>query len=90
MCAATFDEAIQDPIPSAKEKESKVNNFPFQVFDDDLFHDSKGEEVKESLGELDPSCCNEGDDMIEDTSHEDEVLISSPPFDEFIQAFVIP
>jgi hypothetical protein len=84
------DEAIQDPIPPAQEEENKVNHFPFQVFDDALFYDSEGEEVKESLDELDPSCCDEGDDMIEEASHEDEVMISAPPFDEVIQAFVTP
>jgi hypothetical protein len=66
MCVPPFDEAIQDPIPPTQEEESEVNHFPFQVFDDALFYDSEGEEVKESLDELDPSCCNEGDDMIEE------------------------
>jgi hypothetical protein len=52
MCAPPSDEAFQDPIPPAQEEENEVNHFPFQVFDDTLFYDSEGEEVKESLDEL--------------------------------------
>jgi hypothetical protein len=49
------DEAIQDPISPAQEEENEANHFPFQGFDDTLFYDSEGEEVKEPLDELDPS-----------------------------------
>jgi hypothetical protein len=90
MCAPTFDKAIQDHIPPAQEEKNKVDRFPFQVFDDALFYDSKGEKVKESFDELYPSCCDEGNDMIKEVSHEDEVLICAPPFDEVFQAFVTP
>jgi hypothetical protein len=90
MCAPPFDESIQDPIPPAQEEENEVNHFPFQIFNDALYFDSEGEEVKESFDELYPSCCDEGNDMIEESSHEDEVLIYAPPFDEVIQAFVTP
>jgi hypothetical protein len=89
-CAPPSDEAIQDPILPAQEEENEVNHFPFQVFDDTLFYDSEGEEVRESLDELDPSYCDEGEDVIEEESHEDEVLRSSLPFDEVIQAFDAP
>jgi hypothetical protein len=50
MCAHASDEAIQDPIPLAQEEENEVSHFPFQ---DTLFYDSEGEEVRESLNELD-------------------------------------
>jgi len=66
MLSPHFDEVIQDPIHPTQEGKNEVNHFPFQVFDDVLFYHSKGEEIKESLDELDPSCCNEGDDMIDE------------------------
>jgi hypothetical protein len=86
MCAPPSDKAIQDPIPPAQEEENEVNHFPFQGFDDTLFYDSEGEEVKEPLDELDPSYSDEGEEMIEEASHEDDVLI----VDEVIQAFDAP
>jgi len=58
ICAPPFDEAIQSHIPPTQEENNEVNNFPFQFFDDSLFFDSEVEEIKESLDEIDPSCCN--------------------------------
>ena len=66
-----------------------VNNFPFQVFDDTLFYDSEGEEVKEPLEELGPSFSYEGKKMIKETSRGDDVL-NALPFDEVIQAIDAP
>ena len=56
MCDPPFDEAIRYPIPPTQEEEDEdeANHFLFQVFDDTLFHDSKGEEERESLDKLDP------------------------------------
>jgi hypothetical protein len=43
-----------------------VSYFPFQVFDDALFHDSENEEVlEEPLDALDPSCYNKDDDVVD-------------------------
>jgi hypothetical protein len=39
------------------------------------------------LDELDPPSCDKGENVIEEASHEDEVLMFSLPFDEFIQGF---
>jgi hypothetical protein len=55
VSAPPSDEALQDPISPAQDEENEVNHFPFQVFDDPLFYDSEGEEVKEPLEELGPS-----------------------------------
>jgi hypothetical protein len=77
MYAPPFDKAIQYPTPPTQEEENEVNHFPFQGFDDTLF------EVKEPLDELDPSYSNEGEEMIEEASNENDVLI----VDEVIQAF---
>jgi len=42
-----------------------VGHFPFQVFDDALFYNSEGEEVlEEHLDALYPSCCNDGNDVV--------------------------
>ena len=54
MCAPPYDEAIRDPIPPTQKEEDEVIHFPFQVFDDTLFYDSKGEEEREPLDEIDP------------------------------------
>jgi hypothetical protein len=56
------DESLQDPISPTQDKENEVNHFPFQVFDDTLFYDSEGEEVKEPLEEIGPSFSDEGKD----------------------------
>jgi hypothetical protein len=90
MCALPSDEAIRDPIPPALEEENVVSHFPFQVFDDTLFYDSEGEEVRKSLDELDPPSCDKGENVIEEASHEEEVLMLSLPFDEVIQGFDAP
>jgi hypothetical protein len=87
MCAPPSDEAIRDPIPPAQKEEDEVSHFPFQVFDDTLFYDSKGEEERESLDKLDP-LYYEAKDVGE--SHEDEALMLSLSFDEVIQVFDAP
>jgi hypothetical protein len=60
VSAPPSDEALQDPISLAQDKENEVSHFPFQVFDDTLFYDLEGEEVKEPLEELGPSFFDEG------------------------------
>jgi len=43
-----------------------VSYFPFQIFDDALFHDLENEEVlEEPLDALGPSCYNKDDDVVE-------------------------
>jgi hypothetical protein len=66
-----------------------VNLFPFQVFDDPLFYDSKGEELKEASEELGPSFYDEGEKIIRERSLGDDVL-DVLQFDEVIQAFDAP
>jgi hypothetical protein len=41
------NESLQDPIFAAQDEENEVSHFPFQFFDDTLFYNSEGEEVKE-------------------------------------------
>jgi hypothetical protein len=81
------DEALQDPISPAQDEENEVSHFPFQFFDDTLFYDSEGEEIKEPLEELGPSFSDE--DMIKEMSFGDDVL-DPLPFDEVIQAIDAP
>jgi hypothetical protein len=85
VSAPPFDEALQDPISSAQDEENEVSHFPFQVFDNTLFYDSKGEEVKEPLEEPGPSFSDEEKKI----SIGDDVL-DPPPFDEVIQAIDAP
>jgi hypothetical protein len=89
VSAPPSDEALQDPISPAQDKENEVNHFPFPVFYDTLFYDSKGEEVKEPLEELGPSFSDEREKMIKEMSLGDDVL-DALPFDEVIQAFDTP
>ena len=37
--APPSNEVIQDPISPTQAEENKLNHFPFQVFDDNLFYD---------------------------------------------------
>jgi hypothetical protein len=87
--APPFDESLQDPISHAQDEENEVNHFPFQVFDDNLFSDSEGEEVKEPFEEPSPSFYDEGKNMIAETSLGDDVL-DALPFDQVIQDFDSP
>jgi len=47
MSAPPYDEVIRASIPPAQEEEDLVSHFPFQNFDDALFHVLKNEEVLE-------------------------------------------
>ena len=85
VSAPPSNEALQDHISPAQDKENEVNHFHFQVFYDTLFYDSEGEEAKEPLEELGPSFSYEGKKMIKETSLGDYVL-DALPFDEVIQA----
>jgi hypothetical protein len=44
VCAPPSNEAIPNPIFSEQKEEDEVSCFPFQVFDNALFYDSKSEE----------------------------------------------
>jgi hypothetical protein len=84
MCDPPSNEVIPNPFPLAQEEEGEVSHFPFQVFDDTLFYDSKCEEEREPLDELDPPYY-EAEDVRE--NHEYGALMLAPPFDEVVQAF---
>jgi hypothetical protein len=79
------DEALVSAPPS--DEENEVSHFPFQFFDDTLFYDSEGEEIKKPLEELRPSFSDE--DMTKEMSFGDDVL-DPLPFDEVIQTIDIP
>jgi hypothetical protein len=66
------DEAIHEPFPPAQEEENEVSCFPFQDFDNTLFHDSKSEGEMESSNEVDLAYCTVED---EGTTHEDETVM---------------
>jgi hypothetical protein len=70
-CPPLSDEAIQEPISPAQQKDDEVSCFPFQDFDDTLFHDSENEGEMEALNEVDIPCCTIED---EGAVHEDETM----------------
>jgi hypothetical protein len=82
MCAPPFNEAIQEPISPAQEEEDEASHFPFQVFDDILFSDSKGEEERKSLDKTNPPYY-EVEDV--ETSHDEETTMHAHPSNEVIQ-----
>jgi hypothetical protein len=50
-CPLPLDEAIHKPSPPAQQQDNKVILFPFQDFDDTLFHDSESDGEMESPNE---------------------------------------
>jgi hypothetical protein len=56
-CAPPSDEVVHKPFPPTQQKDDEVSCFPFQNFDDTLFHDSESEGEMESSNEVDIPCC---------------------------------
>jgi hypothetical protein len=56
-CPLPLDEAIHKPSPPAQQQDDKVSFFPFQDFDDTLFHDSESDGETESPNEEHLPCC---------------------------------
>jgi hypothetical protein len=56
-CPLPLDEAIHKPSPPAQQQDDKVSFFPFQDFDDTLFHDSESDGEMESPNEEHLPCC---------------------------------
>jgi hypothetical protein len=71
-CAPPSDEAIHEPFPPAQQEDDEVSCFPFQDFDDTLFHDSESEGEMESSNEVDIPCCTIED---EGAIYEDETMM---------------
>jgi hypothetical protein len=70
--APPSDEVIQKPISPAQQKDDEVSFFPFQDFDDTLFHDSESEGEMESPNEEHLPCCTIKD---EGATHEDKTVM---------------
>jgi hypothetical protein len=87
MCDPPSGKAIHKAIPPSQEEEDEVSQFPFQVFDDTLFYDSEGKEEMDSLDKIDPPYY-EVEDI--ETSHEDNRMIHTIPFNEVIQIVEAP
>jgi hypothetical protein len=62
--APPSDEAIQEPVSPAQQKEDEVSCFQFQDSDNTLSHDSENEGEMESPKELDLPCCTTEDEGI--------------------------
>jgi hypothetical protein len=70
-CAPPSDEVMHKPFPPAQQQDDELSFFPFQDFDDTLFHDSESEEGVDSLKEVDLPCYTTED---EGSVHEDEAM----------------
>jgi hypothetical protein len=70
-CAPPY-EVIHQPFPPTQQEENEVSFFPFQDFDNTMFHDSESEGEVESLNEVDIPCCTVED---EGETHEDETMM---------------
>jgi hypothetical protein len=66
------NEAIHKPSPPAQQQDDKVSFFPFQDFDDTLFHDSESDGEMESPNEEHFPCCTIKD---EGATHEDKTVM---------------
>jgi hypothetical protein len=51
------DEAIQESVSPARQKDDEVSCFPFQDSNDTLFHVSENEEEMEALNKMNIPCC---------------------------------
>ena len=63
-CPLPLDEAIHKPSPPAQQQDDKVSFFPFQDFDDTLFHDSESDGEMESPNEEHLPCCTTKDKTV--------------------------
>jgi hypothetical protein len=63
-CPLPLDEAIHKPSPPAQQQDDKVSFFPFQDFDDTLFHDSESDGEMESPNEEHFPCCTTKDKTV--------------------------
>jgi hypothetical protein len=71
-CDPPSDEVVHEPFPPTQQQDDEVSYFPFQDFDDTLFHDSESEGGRESLKEVDIPCCTIEDEV---AVHEDETMM---------------
>jgi hypothetical protein len=55
--APPFDEAIQEHVSPARQKDDEVSCFPFQDSNDTLFHVSESEGEMEALNKMNIPCC---------------------------------
>jgi hypothetical protein len=104
-CPPLSDEAIQEPISPAQQKDDEVSCFPSQDSDDTLFHDSENEGEMEALNEVDLPCCTIKDEgathedktimHVEDTqvleapAQEETSIVSHPPIHDFDDSYVL-
>jgi hypothetical protein len=71
-CPLPLDEAIHKPSPPAQQQDDKVSFFPFQDFDDTLFHDSESDGEMESPNEEHLPCCTTKEER---ATHEDKTVM---------------
>jgi hypothetical protein len=71
-CPLPIDEEIHKTSPPAPQQDDKVSFFPFQDFDDTLFHDSESDGEMESTNEEHLPCCMTKEER---ATHEDKAVM---------------
>ena len=71
-CPPPPNEEIHKPSPLAQQKDDKVSFFPFQDFDDTLFHGSESDGEMESPNKEHLPCYTTKD---EGATHEDKIIM---------------
>jgi hypothetical protein len=82
-CAPPTKEVMQEPVSPVQQNKDEVSTFPFQISNDVVLLDSKDEEEREALDEIEVPCCALED---KEAVHEDEVTT----YDEDTRILEVP
>jgi hypothetical protein len=82
-CAPPTEEVMQEPVSPVQQNKDEVSTFPFQISNDVVLLDSKDEEEREALDEVEVPCCALED---KEAVHEDEVTT----YDEDTRILEVP
>jgi hypothetical protein len=82
-CAPPTDEVMQEPVSPVQQNKDEVSSFPFQNSNDVVLLDSKDEEEREALDEVEVPCCALED---KEAVHEDEIMT----YDEDTKILEVP
>jgi hypothetical protein len=82
-CAPPTEEVMQEPVSPVQQNKDEVSSFPFQNSNDAVLLDSKDEEEREALDEVEVPCCALED---KEAVHEDEIMT----YDEDTRILEVP
>jgi hypothetical protein len=81
--APPTEEVMQEPVSPVQQNKDEVSSFPFQNSNDTVLLDSKDKEERESLDEVEVSCCALEE---KEAVHEDEIIA----YDEDTRILEVP